>query len=120
MAARNIIFSDDTLFQETGTSFVTKKSFRVVSDSVAPATSWRAVFSLRNAGTAGQASCRVTVGSDVSTIVTTTVVTETILSITFTNTNPTNTLLTAKFDIKVDVAGPIAEIKYTDLYALLT
>ncbi|NIT77391.1 MAG: hypothetical protein GWN58_23555 [Anaerolineae bacterium] len=43
---RLLVLSDDTDFAEAGTSFVTKKSFRIVHDSAKPPSAWRLLFEI--------------------------------------------------------------------------
>lgn len=123
---RHLIFGDDSEFTETSSSYVTKKSIRVVRDSAKAPSSWRLVVSLWITGGGTSADCRlqsVGTGTDNGTV-SSTEVTETNASIkkialTITASNQTDQFLTINIQLQA-TGGGTAHLKYTDLYAIYT
>jgi polyisoprenoid-binding protein YceI len=120
---RDLIFSDDNEFSESGTSYVAKKTIRIVRDSASPPTSWRLVVSLWTVGgTSAECQLSVTGSGTDSASVSSTAASEDSTSIkkinlAITANEPVDTLLTAEIQIK-QTGGGVAHIKYTDLYAI--
>lgn len=118
LSDRILIFSDDTEFTETTTSYVTKKTFRVVIDSDKPFAYWRVVFSLWSTGASNAMSCYVNIGGDSYEWSALTDASETIYSITFQASTFYDLPLTAIIQIKSDDGVSVAHIKYTDIYGI--
>lgn len=114
---RTLIFSDDTEFTETGTSYSTKKTFRLVIDSDKDVTQWRCVFSAWATG-GGTMSCYASVGSDYYEWTGISASSEGVIHGDITVTAATDTLLTVLIRIKADAGGTTAHIRYTDIYAV--
>lgn len=116
---RTLVFSDDTEFSETGTSFVTKKTFRVISDSDKPVVTWRFVCTVKvDAG----ATCtlHVAVGDHVpGADATSTSETYEVKALEVAQGDLGNdTPLTVIIQIKRTVGGTTAYLQYTDVYAV--
>jgi len=112
----DLIFADDTEFTETGTSFATKKTFRVVKDSANSPTQWRVVVSVWVTGGYGDtAECKVDIGGDTVTL-STTATSETVLKGWITVTAADDTLLTANIQLRVTAGTDTAHVRYTDIY----
>ena len=122
---RIMVFADDTEFGESGTSYVTKKTFRVVRDSAKKNSSWRLLVSLWIEGGGTSAECRLQVGATDLATVSSTETTETNASIkniplTVVELNePEDTFLTVNIDLK-QTGGGTAKLKFTELYAIYT
>jgi hypothetical protein len=122
---RFLVFSDDSQFSEAGSSFVTKKTFRIVRDSDQPPTSWRFVVSLWVSGGGNTAECRIqAVGSGGTDSVTlsTSGVSETIVSgeIDISGTNePVDSLITINVQLRLASGSGIAYVQYTDMFAVV-
>lgn len=113
-----LIFADDTEFTETGTTLVTKKTFRVVVDSANPVTSWRVVLGLWTTSGAQTAEAEVNIGGD-SALYTETATAEAIKKSTITRSaGGTDTFLTVTIKLRVQTGGDTAHLKYTDIYAI--
>jgi hypothetical protein len=114
----DLIFSDDTEFTETGTTPVTKKTFRFVMDSVNKPTHWRIIVSLWVTGEHGDtAECTINMGGD-SVVLTTTNGSETVKKGVITVAAAADTLLTANIQLRVTTGTDTAHLKYTDIYAV--
>jgi len=116
---RHLVFSDDTEFEETGTSYVTKKTFRIVLDDDKPPTSWRAIVGIWVTGGSDTVTCNVDIGGDSNTT-TSTSGTEEVKKFDITVSNAdTDTLEDCIVQIKLTTgSGATAHIKYTDIYAV--
>jgi hypothetical protein len=121
---RYSVFADDTEFSESGASYVTKKTFRIVRDSAKKPTSWRLVVSLWTVG-GTSAECQLQVGATDAANVSSTETSETAASIkkidltVVEGNEPENTFLTVNIDLK-QTGGGVAHLKFTELYAIFT
>jgi hypothetical protein len=112
----DLIFADDSEFTETGTSFVTKKTFRVVKDSVNSPSKWRVVVSVWVTGGYGDtAECKVDIGGDNVTLSTTNT-SETVLKGWITVAAADDTPLTANIQLRLTAGTDTAHVRYTDIY----
>lgn len=117
-ADRTLIFSDDTQFAESGTSYVAKKTFRVVSDAGKPVASFRIVVGIWH-DTATSVECELYVGTDhLGTALTSTATAEEILTGTVTFTGADDTTYTCEVQIKRTGGSGNVYVKYTDIYAI--
>jgi hypothetical protein len=117
---RHLVFSDDTEFTESGTSYVTKKTFRLVNDSDKPVTAWRLVAGLWTVGgTSAEVQLQVVGTGTDSDTATTTETSEGVVAIDLpvSAANDEDDFLTVNIQIK-QTGGGVAHIKYTDLYAV--
>jgi hypothetical protein len=123
---RCLVFSDDTTLTETSTSWVTKKTFRIVRDSDKAPVSWRLVVGLVASGASEIAECQLeavgTLGVDTSATVSVTGTTESVQAVTLAieDTNePTDSFITINIQLqKAGSGGTGVSITYTDVYAV--
>jgi hypothetical protein len=120
-----LVFSDDTQFSESDTTFVTKKLFRIVRDSHSPPTSWRVVVSLWGTSSYDTAGCRILAtgsgGTDTLVLTTITNTNETIVIGTLPITSayePQNSLITIEIQLRLETGSGSANLRYTDVYAM--
>lgn len=123
---RALVFSDDTPLGESGTGWVTKKSFRIVRDSDKPPTSWRAVVGLVASGQGEIAECRMLAigsgGTDTSGTMSVTGTTESVRAVTLAI-NLTNEPVDAFIEIEIQLrkqgtGGTGVTLSYTDVFAI--
>jgi hypothetical protein len=115
---RTLLFADDTQFDEGGTTLVTKKTFRVVSDSGKPFSSFRVVVGIWH-DTATSADCDVFVGSDhLASPLSTTSTSEAVNAGTIAFTGSDNTFLTVEVQLRRTGGTGDAHIKFTEIYGI--
>jgi hypothetical protein len=119
---RMLLFSDDTEFSEATGTFVTKKTFRVIQESVKRPTSYRLVLTLWCADGATQAEAQLVVGTATAVTVTSAETAETDVAIkTITVTavaGDDDKRSTVAIKCRVSGGTGTAHLKYTDLYAI--
>lgn len=122
---RYLVFSDDTQFAETGTSFATKKTFRIIRDPNHPPVRWRAVVSLWVSAPGTVAECMIqavgTGGTDTTTLTQVSNTSETpvygFLAISNVN-EPVGSFVSMNIRLR-KVSGPgTVYLQYTDIFAL--
>jgi len=122
---RYLVFSDDTQFAETGTTFVTKKTFRIVRDPNHLPVQWRVAVSLWVIAPGAVAECRVqavgTGGTDSITLAQVSSTSETMVYGTIPIVDadePSGDLVSIDIQLRnVSGAGTVY-LQYTDVFAL--
>lgn len=126
-ADRMLVFSDDTELSEAGTSWVTKKSFRIIRDADKPPTKWRFIVSLKTSGGVSEiAECRVQiVGAGVPEITPTMTggSTSEVLNLITHTIDPTNEMTNYPITINIQLrkqgsGGTGVSLIYTDVYGI--
>jgi hypothetical protein len=118
---RTLVFSDDTRFSEVGSTFVTKKRFRIVRDSNKPPTAWRIVVSLFGDASYDTAECQVVIGSDSIVLPSVDGMADTVVAGTLYingSYEPEDSLLTFEIKLRLASGSGAANIQYTDVFAV--
>lgn len=112
----DLVFADDVEFTEAGITYQTKKTFRIIKDSVNSPSKWRVVITAWITGGYGDiADCNIDIGGD-TVVLSTSNTSETVLKGWIIVTAADDTPLTANIQLKTRNGTDTAHLRYTDIY----